>query len=49
MGLESVNLTTINQKNSFFGIDFGINRELLPNCYTIRYYHKIYILLIPKF
>jgi hypothetical protein len=36
VGRESVNLRTLNESNSFFGIDFGEDRRLIPSCYSIK-------------
>ena len=36
VGREIVNLCTENEENSFFGVDLGPNRNLLPTLYSIR-------------
>lgn len=36
VGRELVNLRTLNEPYSFFGIDFGEDRFFIPNAYTIR-------------
>ena len=36
VGRNIINLCTENEENSFFGVDFGPNRNLLPTLYSIR-------------
>ena len=36
VGRNLVNLRTENEENSFFGVDLGSNRTLVPNAYSIR-------------
>ncbi len=36
VGRNLVNLRTENEENSFFGVDLGENRTLVPNAYSIR-------------
>lgn len=36
VGRESVNLRTLNEENSFFGVDLGQERFLVPSCYSIK-------------
>ena len=35
-GRNIVNLCTENEENSFFGVDLGSNRSLIPTLYSIR-------------
>ena len=35
-GRSIVNCRTLNEPYSFMGVDLGVNRFLLPSCYTIR-------------
>lgn len=30
------NLSTVNEKNSYVGVDLGKDRYLFPSCYTLR-------------
>jgi len=36
VGRENVNLMTENEENSFFGVDLGLNRNLIPTLYSIK-------------
>ena len=36
VGRELVNLRTLNERDSYFGIDLGEDRYLSPTCYTLR-------------
>ena len=36
VGRECVNCRTLNEPNSFMGVDLGVNRYLIPTCYSIR-------------
>jgi hypothetical protein len=36
VGRENVNLITENEENSFFGVDLGLNRNLIPTLYSIK-------------
>ena len=36
VGRNLVNLRTENEENSFFGVDLGENRALIPSAYSIR-------------
>ena len=36
VGRNLVNLRTENEENSFFGVDLGENRYLIPSCYSIK-------------
>jgi len=36
VGRDCVNCRTLNEPNSFMGVDLGVNRYLIPSCYTIR-------------
>lgn len=36
VGRESVNLRTLNEENSFIGVDIGQERFLVPSCYSIK-------------
>jgi len=36
VGRDCVNCRTLNEPNSFMGVDLGVNRYLIPTCYTIR-------------
>jgi len=36
VGRKNVNLMTENEENSFFGIDLGLNRNLIPSLYSIK-------------
>ena len=36
VGRALVNCRTLNEPNAFMGIDFGLERILIPSCYTIR-------------
>jgi len=36
VGRKNVNLMTENEENSFFGIDLGLNRNLIPTLYSIK-------------
>ena len=36
VGRALVNCRTLNEPNAFMGIDFGLDRYLMPSCYTIR-------------
>jgi hypothetical protein len=36
VGRNLVNLRTENEENSFFGVDLGENKHLIPTCYSIK-------------
>ena len=36
VGRENVNLITENEENSFFGVDLGLDRNLIPTLYSIK-------------
>ena len=36
VGRENANLMTENEENSFFGVDLGLNRNLIPTLYSIK-------------
>ena len=36
VGRDNVNLMTENEENSFFGVDLGLNRNLIPTLYSIK-------------
>jgi hypothetical protein len=36
VGRELVNLRTLNEQFSYFGVDLGEDRYLIPSCYSIR-------------
>ena len=35
-GRSAVNCRTLDEEMSFFGVDLGVNRKLLPTLYTLR-------------
>ena len=36
VGRNVVNLRTLDEPYSFFGVDLGVDRKLVPSCYTLR-------------
>jgi len=36
VGRDCVNCRTLNEPESYMGVDLGVNRFLIPTCYTIR-------------
>ena len=36
VGRELVNLRTLNEAYSYFGVDLGEDRNLIPSCYSIK-------------